>query len=73
MTKEYNIKRHYETKHYEKYKDLDVKQKAAKGAGDEKKAGFAVNYVHESKIKKCSCCKSQLYCVRRDCKISPAL
>ena len=27
VKKEYNIGRHYETNHYEKYKDLDVKQK----------------------------------------------
>ena len=27
VTKEYNIRRHYETKHYEKCKSLDVKQK----------------------------------------------
>ena len=26
VTKEYNIRRHCETKYYEKYKDLDVKQ-----------------------------------------------
>ena len=30
VTKEYNIRRHNETKHYEKYMDLDVKQKAQK-------------------------------------------
>ena len=30
VTKEYNIRRHCETKHYEKYKDLDVKQKLQK-------------------------------------------
>ena len=30
VTKEYNIRRHYETKHYEKYKELDVKQKLQK-------------------------------------------
>ena len=30
VTKEYNIRRHYETKHYEKYMDLDVKQKLQK-------------------------------------------
>ena len=48
VTKEYN----YETKHYEKYKDLDVKRKLQKRARDEKKSGFPANYVHESKIKK---------------------
>ena len=69
-TQEYNIGRHYETKHYEKYKDLDVKQKRQKGAGDEKKSGFSANYVHESKIKKGSSCKGQLYCGSRDSKIS---
>lgn len=30
VIKEYNIRRHYETKHYEKYKDLDPKQKLQK-------------------------------------------
>ena len=30
VTKEYNIRRHYEAKNYEKYKDLDVKQKLQK-------------------------------------------
>ena len=30
VPKEYKIRRHYETKHYEKYKDLDVKQKLQK-------------------------------------------
>ncbi|XP_067943372.1 general transcription factor II-I repeat domain-containing protein 2-like [Watersipora subatra] len=30
VIKEYNIRRHYETKHYEKYKDLDLKQKLQK-------------------------------------------
>ena len=30
VTKECNIRRHYETKHYDKYKDLDVKQKLQK-------------------------------------------
>lgn len=32
VTKEYNIRRHYDTKHYEKYKDLDVTQKLQKVA-----------------------------------------
>lgn len=27
VTKEYNIRRHCETKHYDKYKDLDANQK----------------------------------------------
>ena len=30
VTKEYNIRRHYETKHQDKYKDLDMKQKLQK-------------------------------------------
>ena len=30
VAKEDNIRRHYETNHYEKYKDLDVKQKLQK-------------------------------------------
>ena len=30
ITKEYNIRRHYETKHYKKDKDLDVKRKLRK-------------------------------------------
>ena len=30
VTKEYNTRRHNETKHYEKYNDLDVKQKLQK-------------------------------------------
>ena len=30
VTNDYNIRRHYETKYYEKYKDLDVKQKLQK-------------------------------------------
>ena len=51
ITKEYNIRRHCETKHYE-YKGPGRKAEAAKGAGDEKKSGFPANYVHESKIKK---------------------
>ena len=28
--KEFNIRKHYETKHYKKYKDLDIKQKLQK-------------------------------------------
>ena len=30
VTKEYNIRGHYETKHQDKYKDLDMKQKLQK-------------------------------------------
>jgi len=30
VTKEYNIRRHYETEHHDKYKDLDIKQKCQK-------------------------------------------
>ena len=30
VMKEYNVKRHNETEHHEKYKDLDVKQKLRK-------------------------------------------
>ena len=30
VTKEYNIRRHYEMKHQDKYKDLDMKQKLQK-------------------------------------------
>ena len=30
VRKEYNIRRHYETKHQDKYKDLDMKQKLQK-------------------------------------------
>lgn len=30
ITKEYNIRRHYETKHHDKYKDLDMTQRRQK-------------------------------------------
>ena len=30
VIKQYNIRRHYETKHKDKYKDLDMKQKLQK-------------------------------------------
>ena len=30
VTKEYNIRRHHEMKHQDKYKDLDMKQKLQK-------------------------------------------
>lgn len=30
VTKEYNIRRHYETKHHAKNKDMDIKQKLQK-------------------------------------------
>lgn len=51
VTKEYNLRRHCETKHYEKHKD-PKKAEALEGRGDEKKSGFPADYFHESKIKK---------------------
>ena len=35
------------TKHHDKYKDLDMKQKAPEGRGDEKTLGFPTDYVHK--------------------------
>lgn len=39
VTKEHNTRRHYETKHQDEYKDLDVTQRSQR-VGDEKKFGF---------------------------------
>ena len=52
VTKEYNIRRHYEAKNYEKYKDLDVKQKLQKVQETKRSLNFLANYVHENKIKR---------------------
>ena len=52
VTKEYNIRRQYETKHQDKYKDLDMKQKLQKVEEMERKSSFTADNVHKSKITK---------------------
>ena len=49
ITKEYNIRRHYEIKCQDKYKDLDINQNLKSG-GDEKKLGFTKDNVQKSYI-----------------------
>lgn len=52
--KEYNVRGHYETKHHDRYKHLDMKPQ---GRRVEKKSGVTAGNVHKSQITKRGCCK----------------
>ena len=73
ITKEYNIRRHYETKHHDKYKAMDLTQRRQKV--EEMKISLVSQQTMFKKVISQSeeCCKGEFYCGSRDHKISPAL